>query len=85
MSAFELDKQIDEMIESKRQTSSTTILSAQGTASGTSTNAPKLSILIHSSTVKLYLHRTDTNRQHLQIMGMYALVLIRASSQEFVT
>ena len=54
MSAFELDKQIDEMIESKSQTSST-VLSEQSTAVGSSgssssTNAPKLSILkmVHS-------------------------------------
>lgn len=51
MSAFELDKQIDDMIESKSQTSST-VLSEQSTAAAgtSSTNAPKLSILkmIHS-------------------------------------
>ena len=51
MSAFELDKQIDEMIESKSQTS-TTVLSEQSTTgtSSSSNAAPKLSILkmVHS-------------------------------------
>ena len=47
MSAFELDKQIDEMIESKSQTSST-VLSEQSTGASSSssvTHTPKLSIL----------------------------------------
>jgi SNF2 family DNA or RNA helicase len=49
MSAFELDKQIDEMIESKSQTS-TTVLSEQSTAAGHNNTMPKLSILkmVHS-------------------------------------
>lgn len=49
MTAFELDKQIDSMLESKSQTSST-VLSAQSSATNASAEAPKLSIfkLLHS-------------------------------------
>jgi SNF2 family DNA or RNA helicase len=65
MSAFELDKQIDEMIESKSQTSST-VLSEQNSASGTtSTNAPKLSILkmVHSFLSSQAVSASDRYKQ----------------------
>lgn len=45
MSAFELDKQIDEMIESKSQTSSTVLSESSATNGNNSNPVPKLSIL----------------------------------------